>query len=95
MYASITNYQFNSAFTEDERGQLERDVINVLAGSPGFKAYYAVKVSETETAVVVLFESQEANEQARSRVTAAQQRIVGTKIAGQPHRVTGEVVYHK
>lgn len=95
MYASITNYQWKSALTEDERGQLEREVINVLAGSPEFKAYYAVKVSDTETAAVVIFESQAASEQARARVTAAQQRIVGTKIVGQPRRVTGEVVMHK
>jgi len=32
MYASMTNYQWNGPLTEDELGQIQREVIDVHAG---------------------------------------------------------------
>jgi heme-degrading monooxygenase HmoA len=91
----MTSYQWKSPLKEDEVAQVEREVINVLAGLPGFKAYYGIKVSDTEWVAVVVWESQAASEQARDRVAPAVQRIVGAKIVGQPRRVVGEVVLYR
>jgi heme-degrading monooxygenase HmoA len=95
MWARVTRYRWASPLTQQELDGIEREVIDVLAGSPGFKAYYAVKVSDTESVVINVWETQAAAEEAFKRIGPAQQRIVGAKVVGEPQRSGGEVVYRR
>ena len=83
MYGSMTRYQWTSPLTE-QLSQAAREVIDALAASPGLKACYAIKVSDTETVVVSVWDDQAAAEEALPLVEPAIQRIVGTVIAGKP-----------
>jgi hypothetical protein len=92
MDGRMTRYQWKSSLPE-ELSQAAREVIDVLAGAPGLKACYAMKVSDTETVVVSVWDDQAAAEEALPLVEPAIQRIVGTTIAGEPENGRSQALH--
>ena len=95
MYAVVARFQFRSPATEAQVQQVERELVEPLCQQPGFRAYYGVRISDTEALAVHVWDSQADAEQAIQLIGPRQQQVVGDQLAGPPQRMMGEVLIHR
>ncbi len=90
MYVSTSRIQLIRPTTTEERRRVQ-EIYERLAKEHGFRAFYLARPSETESAAVVLFDSEADFRKALERVGGTIHAIMDPLVAGTPRGERGEV----
>ena len=81
--------------SHDLVARAEKEIIDPAAQLPGFRAYYGVRLSDTEAIAVHVWDSEADAERGGSHLAALTQQMVGDQLAGPPQPAGGEVLIHR
>ena len=95
MYAVVVRFQFRAPVRREVVERAEKDIIDPATQLPGFRAYYGVRLSDTEAIAVHVWDSEADAERGGSQMAALTQHVVGDLLAGPPQPVGGEVLIHR
>jgi hypothetical protein len=99
VYAIAVRLPLRAGLGEDEVTALveraEREIVAPVAQLPGFRAYYAVRVGDTEALLFHVWATREQAEAGSARLGELTERLLGEAVAGPPQRTAGPVVIHR
>jgi hypothetical protein len=98
MYAVSLRLPIRGGLTGAELDALkqrsEREILGpVLDSAPGFRAYYALRASDTEVVIFHAWDRRDQAEAASARLGELSEQVLGAYLAGPPDVRAGEVLF--
>jgi heme-degrading monooxygenase HmoA len=91
MYAVIGRFAFRAAPDAALRARVEAEIIDPLSTLPGFKTLYFIRVSDTDTTVVHLWESRDDAERGLQLLVPRTRQLAEEGLVSGVERSMGEV----
>jgi hypothetical protein len=95
MYAVIGRFAFRAAPDAALRARIEEEIIDPLSRLPGFRTLYLVSASETDTAVVHLWDSQADAERGLQLIAPRTRQLAEEGLVSPAERSIGEVAMQR
>src|SRR5262245_64618762 len=92
MYAVVAHFQLVAPLADEQARRVERELLDPLPATAGFRSFYAVRTGETQISVFHVWDSRADAEAAVQRFSAWVQINLSHALAASPERRAGDVM---